>query len=94
MEEQKNSVEAFRRELGQAVMDLARQRQLLAVYCDGLLNDTLPFCWPRCVDEEHGGFMLARDRDGSLLDTDKGISQQCRAKIEFGGRSRASGRPV
>ena len=60
-------------------MDVSRQRDLLAVYRDGLLDDTLPFWWPRCVDEDHGGFMFARDRDGSLLDTDKGMWQQCRA---------------
>ena len=40
-------------------MDISRQRDLLAVYRDGLLDDTLPFWWPRCVDEEHGGFLLA-----------------------------------
>ena len=60
-------------------MDVSRQRDLLAVYRDGLLDDTLPFWWPRCVDDEHGGFLLARDRDGSLLDTDKGMWQQCRS---------------
>jgi len=60
-------------------MEPARQQQLLAVYRDGLLGDTLPFWFPRCVDGEHGGFLLARDRDGSLLDTDKGMWQQCRA---------------
>ena len=60
-------------------MDISRQRDLLAVYRDGLLDDTLPFWWPRCVDEEHGGFMFARDRDGTLLDTDKAMWQQCRA---------------
>ena len=60
-------------------MDISRQRDLLAVYRDGLLDDTLSFWWPRCVDDEHGGFLLARDRDGSLLDTDKGMWQQCRA---------------
>ena len=60
-------------------MEPAQQEQLLAVYRDGLLGDTLPFWFPRCVDGEHGGFLLARDRDGSLLDTDKGMWQQCRA---------------
>ena len=60
-------------------MDVSRQRDLLAVYRDGLLDDTLPFWWPRCVDEDHGGFMFARDRDGTLLDTDKAMWQQCRA---------------
>ena len=49
-------------------MEESRQRELLAVYRDGLLNNTLPFWWPRCVDDEHGGFLLARDRDGEGLD--------------------------
>ena len=60
-------------------MDAEYQKLLLYVYRDGLLNDTLPFWFPRCVDEDHGGFLLARDRDGSLLDDDKGMWQQCRA---------------
>jgi N-acylglucosamine 2-epimerase len=59
-------------------MDQARIDQLIAVYRDGLLNDTLPFWLPRCVDRESGGFMIARDRDGTLLDTDKGVWQQGR----------------
>jgi len=57
----------------------AKQREFyLKEYRDGLLSDTLPFWFPRCIDEEHGGFLLARDRDGSLLDDDKGMWQQCR----------------
>ncbi|HIG81234.1 MAG TPA: hypothetical protein EYQ62_06265 [Verrucomicrobiales bacterium] len=59
-------------------MNAERRKELIAVYRDGLLEDTLPFWLPRCVDEEHGGFMIARDRDGGLLDTDKGMWQQCR----------------
>jgi N-acylglucosamine 2-epimerase len=55
-----------------------RQRELLAVYRDGLLKDTLPFWLPGSIDKEHGGFLLMRDRDGSILDTDKGMWQQCR----------------
>jgi N-acylglucosamine 2-epimerase len=55
-----------------------RLDELVKVYRDGLLGDTLPFWLPRSVDREHGGFMLARDRDGALLDTDKGMWQQCR----------------
>ena len=34
------------------LMDGAR---LLAAYCDGLLNDTLPFWLNPCVDRRHGG---------------------------------------
>ena len=59
-------------------MNAQRKTELISVYRDGLLEDTLPFWLPRCVDEEQGGFMIARDRDGSLLDADKGMWQQCR----------------
>ncbi len=48
------------------------------VYRDGLLNDTLPFWFPRCVDTEQGGFFTALDRDGAIIDTDKGVWQQGR----------------
>ena len=56
-----------------------RVDELLATYRDGLLKTTLPFWFPRSVDETHGGFMFARDRDGSLLDTDKAVWTQGRA---------------
>ncbi len=61
------------------VMSAARVDALLATYRDGLLDSTLPFWFPRCVDEEHGGFMFSRDQDGSLLDSDKAIWLQGRA---------------
>ncbi len=54
-------------------------QSLIRTYRDGLLADTLPFWFPRCVDEEYGGYLVARDRDGSLLDDDKGVWQQGRA---------------
>lgn len=56
----------------------AEPEKLLNVYREGLLNDTLPFWFPRCIDNEHGGYMMARDRDGTLVDDDKGIWQQGR----------------
>lgn len=49
------------------------RQKLIATYRDGLLQDTLPFWIDRCVDREMGGFLFARDRDGSLLDTDKSV---------------------
>ncbi|MFW6290863.1 MAG: AGE family epimerase/isomerase [Spirochaetota bacterium] len=55
-----------------------RLRELAAVYRDGLLDDTLPFWLPRSVDEEYGGYLLIRDRDGSLMDTDKAMWHQGR----------------
>jgi N-acylglucosamine 2-epimerase len=47
-------------------------------YKSSLLDDTLPFWLPRCVDEEHGGYLTVRDRDGSLIDDDKSVWMQGR----------------
>ncbi len=54
------------------------REQLLAIYRDGLLNDTLPFWLDHCIDREHGGFMFCLDRDGAVVDTDKGMWTQGR----------------
>ncbi len=59
-------------------MELERIDELIAVYRDGLLKDTLPFWLRHAVDKEHGGFMFAVDRDGTRLDTDKGMWQHGR----------------
>jgi N-acylglucosamine 2-epimerase len=59
-------------------MNQARIDELAGVYRDGLLRDTLPFWIKHCIDREHGGFMTSLDRDGSLVDTDKGVWQQGR----------------
>ncbi|MBV6429637.1 MAG: Cellobiose 2-epimerase [Haliscomenobacter sp.] len=48
-------------------------------YRDQLLRNTLPFWFPRSFDEQHGGFLLARDADGSLIDDDKAVWIQGRA---------------
>ncbi len=48
------------------------------VYLDGLLEDTLPFWIQHCVDDRHGGFMMALDQSGDVVDTDKGVWQQGR----------------
>lgn len=48
-----------------------RLTSLHATYRNGLLQDTLPFWIPRAIDREHGGYLTALDRDGSLLQTDK-----------------------
>lgn len=50
-----------------------------AFYENHLLGDTLPFWFPRSLDKEHGGFLLMRDADGSLIDDDKAIWIQARA---------------
>ena len=48
-------------------------------YRNQLLNDTIPFWFPKSIDEEYGGYLLMRDRDGSLLDDDKAVWIQGRA---------------
>ena len=59
-------------------MDASHRASLLKTYRDGLLEDTIPFWIEHCVDRQHGGFMMSLDRDGSILDTDKGVWQQGR----------------
>lgn len=53
--------------------------QLRDFYKNQLLNDTVPFWFPRSYDREHGGFLLMRDADGSLIDDDKAVWIQGRA---------------
>ena len=48
-------------------------------YKNQLLNDTIPFWFPKSIDEEYGGYLLMRDRNGSLLDDDKAVWIQGRA---------------
>jgi len=48
-------------------------------YKKQLLDDTVPFWFPRSFDMEHGGYLLMRDADGSLMDTDKAVWIQGRA---------------
>jgi N-acylglucosamine 2-epimerase len=55
-----------------------RVEELITIYRDGLLQDTLPFWINHSVDKEYGGFMFCLDRDGSIIDTDKGMWQTCR----------------
>ena len=47
-------------------------------YRSTLLNEVLPFWLPRSLDEEFGGYLISRDRDGSLIDDDKSVWQQGR----------------
>ncbi len=48
-------------------------------YKNQLLDDTIPFWFPRSFDKEHGGFLFMRDGDGSLIDDDKAVWIQGRA---------------
>ncbi len=56
----------------------AGRQQLGSCYRDGLINDTLPFWFPRCIDAEHGGYLHCVDRFGEVVDTDKSIWAQGR----------------
>ena len=47
-------------------------------YLRTLLDDILPFWFPRALDQEYGGFLHCFDADGSLVDTDKSIWAQGR----------------
>jgi len=59
-------------------MKTERIEHLKKIYLDGLLTDTLPFWLRNSIDREHGGFMFMLNRDGALMDTDKGVWQQGR----------------
>lgn len=48
-------------------------------YSIQLLNDTIPFWFPRSFDKEYGGYLFMRDADGSLIDDDKAVWIQGRA---------------
>lgn len=47
-------------------------------YRKTLLDDCVPFWFPRAVDVEHGGFLHCFDVDGSLVDSDKSVWAQGR----------------
>lgn len=51
---------------------------LKELYRHELLNDCMAFWREDLVDREYGGYMTHRDRDGTVIDTDKGIWQQGR----------------
>ena len=59
-------------------IDAIGREELIRTYRSGLLEDVLPFWMKHAVDREHGGFITALDRDGSIVDTDKGTWQQGR----------------
>lgn len=42
-------------------------------YRDGLLNDTIPFWFPNCIDPEHGGYFTGVNQFGQVLQPDKSV---------------------
>ena len=59
-------------------MDTQRKIQLAGVYLHSLLEDVVPFWERHAVDRQFGGFLTSLDRDGTVIDTDKGVWQQAR----------------
>lgn len=59
-------------------MSPERAAELAQIYRNGLLDDTLPFWFPRCVDPVHRGFYTCFAADGQLVDRDKSVWQQGR----------------
>lgn len=53
--------------------------ELASFYKKQLLDDTIPFWFPKSYDYEDDGYLLMRDADGSLIDTDKAVWIQGRA---------------
>ncbi len=47
-------------------------------YREQLVNDVIPFWFPRAVDTVNGGLYHCFDRDGTLVDTDKSVWAQGR----------------
>jgi len=64
-------------------MERSRIDELVRVYRTGLLEDVVPFWIRHGVDREHGGLLSCLDRDGTVLDTDKGVWVQARATWLF-----------
>jgi len=60
-------------------MNKEQLSQLRTFYKNQLLNDTMPFWFPRSLDTEFGGYLLMRDQDGTLIDDDKAVWIQGRA---------------
>jgi N-acylglucosamine 2-epimerase len=54
-------------------------QNLSTFYEKQLLDSTVPFWFPRSIDEEYGGYLFMRDQDGTLIDDDKAVWIQGRA---------------
>lgn len=53
-------------------------KELGSFYRNQLLNDVVPFWFPRAVDKECGGLLHCFDADGTLVDSDKSVWAQGR----------------
>ena len=61
-----------------APLSYARLNALANTYRDTLLDDVIPFWLNHAIDAEYGGIMTCLDREGRVIDTDKGVWQQGR----------------
>lgn len=52
-------------------MQDSNRDELISIYRDGLLEDTMPFWLRHALDHECGGFLTFLDADGSVVSTDK-----------------------
>jgi N-acylglucosamine 2-epimerase len=55
----------------------------LPAYRNALLEDVIPFWLKHGIDRQHGGYLTALNRDGSVIDTDKSIWFQGRGAWMF-----------
>ncbi|WP_447642528.1 MULTISPECIES: AGE family epimerase/isomerase [Chitinophagaceae] len=60
-------------------MDIQQLKELQSFYEKQLLEDTVPFWFPRSIDQEFGGYLFMRDANGDLIDDDKAVWIQGRA---------------
>jgi N-acylglucosamine 2-epimerase len=65
------------------LVDNQHRRKLSAIYKDTLLTDVMPFWLQNGLDRDHGGYLTALNRDGTVIDTDKSIWFQGRGAWMF-----------
>jgi len=53
-------------------------QSLIDFYRTTLLDDVVPFWFPRSIDDQHGGFLHCMDGDATIVDTDKSVWAQGR----------------
>lgn len=61
----------------------SEREELAAVYREALLGDVIPFWLRHGLDRDHGGYLTALDRDGTVIDTDKSVWFQGRGAWMF-----------
>lgn len=60
-----------------------KNAELADLYRRALLDDVIPFWLRHGLDREHGGYLTALDRDGTVIDTDKSMWFQGRGAWTF-----------